>query len=240
MPYKMKPEDYPPYTPTPVVLPDDDDAAILEIREFAAMVWREITQVFGPSILFVRMITAPRRLYRQTLDWLRNLELLVRRLITITALSLTLPPVKPAKRSPGTAPDFRRISGHWSDVESWNVSFRILPPAPRAPRPSTAGLPRKPARHFVSTYSIARRIEALRRVLSYHTAYARRFARSLERCRARTPRSNDKVLLGVKPWKFHPYMSSKGQHAVRHIMPLTVGLCQRALARWQGLEPRPG
>lgn len=133
---KMKPEDYPPYTPPPLVLPDDDASAILEIREFAVMVWNEITMVFGPSIHFVRMITSPRRFYRQTLDWLRNLELLVRRLITITALSMKLPP--------------------------------------------------------------------------------------------------------VKPWKFHPYMATKGQHAVRQIMPLAVGLCQRALNRWQGLEPRPG
>ena len=241
MPYKMKPEDYPPYTPPPLVLPDDDASAIPEIRDFAAMVWREITEVFGPSIHFVRMITAPRRFYRQTLDWLRNLELLVRRFIAITALAMTWPPVKPTKRSPSTRlPEFRRRSGHWADVQSWNVSFRIMPRLPRKPRPSTAGLPRKPLTHFVRVYNIARRIEALRRVLSYHKVYARRFARSLELRRARTPRSNEKVLLGVKPWKFHPYMATKGQHAVRDIMPLVVGLCQRALNRWQGLDPRPG
>ncbi|MDP3495716.1 MAG: hypothetical protein Q8R82_21625 [Hyphomonadaceae bacterium] len=244
---KMKEEDYPRYTPPPVVLPDDDRSVILDLRSFAAMVWEEITMVFGPSIYLVRLATSERPFFRQTLDWLRNLELFVRRFIAVTALSMTLPPVKPAKASsrpssaqPAEAPAFRRCSGHWADVQSWDVRFRIMPRGPSEPGPSREGLPRTPVVQTPMLYGLARRIEALRRVLSYHEAYARRFARSLDRMRARAPRANDRVLLGVKPWKFNPYMASKGQHAVREMMPLLTGLCERAVARWQGLDPRPG
>ena len=135
MPRKKKEDAYPRWTPPPVVLPDDDASAIPEMREFAAMVWGEITDVFGNSAYLVSRAVDSLAFMKQARDWVRNLELFVRRMIAVLALSIQLPPARP--RTPAARPrppeEFRRRSGHWMDVQGWHVSFRLTPPVPGDP-----------------------------------------------------------------------------------------------------------
>lgn len=236
---KQTADDFPRYTPPPVVLPDDDAATIPELRAFAAMVWNEFTEVFGNSMTLIHMVRAPRKLFRMANDWLRHLELFVRRFIIIVAGTLALAPVKPRPSSRGKADPavYRRSFAHWADPTSWRVSFRILPSGPRDPQPYSY---RRNGTRPIRATGLARRIEALRRVLSYHEFYAHRFARSLARIRNPGARRNLRPDYGVKPWVFHPNLSSRGAHAIKGKMPLANAMCERTLARMQALEPRPG
>mgnify|MGYP001212123829 CR=1 FL=1 len=246
MPRKKKEDAYPRWTPPPVVLPDDDASAIPEMREFAAMVWGEITDVFGNSAYLVSRAVDSLAFMKQARDWVRNLELFVRRMIAVLALSIQLPPARP--RTPAARPrppeEFRRRSGHWMDVQGWHVSFRLTPPVPGDPsgmkRSSDAKPPRRAPPSTAPLYGLARRIEALRRVISDHHLYASRFARTLARVKARDAQRNAPVFIRPGPWAFNPYTASVGQYAINEQMPVLQGMCARAFARWYGHAPEPG
>jgi hypothetical protein len=227
--------DCPRYRPEPVTLPDNAVSAVLELRRFAAMVWGEICGLFGASKHLVERVRAPRDFIRPALDWVRNLEMMMRRVIVILALSLK---PAPARTSPPRERKMRRSRSHWAQSDTWNVVFRMMPALPcERVRTARIAAPPKP---LACTCGLARRIEALRRVMSYSESYALRFARTLARHRARNVSANDKVVLALKPWDFHPWRSSKGMFAVRDGMKLAAPLATRELAAWQADLIAPG
>jgi len=236
---EFDPYDYPPYRPKPVELPEKPVDAVPELREFAAMVWGEVVMVFGSSRDLMRGVTLPANCVRLARDWLRNLELLVRRMILILALSKTLPPPKPWGRAAHEPREPRIPAKDWLACDTWKASFRMMP---RAPRPGRVSGVRKPPRwrFFRLTAGIARRIEALRRTIGHHHACARRFARTLARWQAKEAQRNDRRVMRAKAWDFHPHRDSKGMRAVNDGMRLAFPLAERALAIWQGELIEPG
>lgn len=227
--------DYPRYRPEPVTLPDDAVSVVLELRRFAAMMWGEICGLFGASKHLVERVRAPRDFMRPALDWVRNLEMMMKRVIIILALALK---PAPARKSSPRERKMRRSRSHWAQSDIWNVVFRMMPALPRQ-RACTARIA-APPNPLTRTYGLARRIEALRRVISYSESYPLRFARTLARHQARNASANDKVLLTLKPWDIHPWRSSKGMFAVREGMKLAAPLAERELAAWQADLIAPG
>ena len=230
----------PPYTPAPVELPDNPMDVMVQLREFAARVWGEICGLFGAPNELVQQVIQTRPFMRQARDWVSNLEMLMKRIVIILALSMKLPPVRPDNRSPGTRlKDSCRIRrSHWRQPETWKVSFRMMPPRKRE-RDDVVRPPPAPLTHFVRTYGVARRIETLRRVISNTKPFAVRFARSLARFKARNDRANAKTVLAPRPWDFHPHLSSVGEFGVHEGMVLAHPLAARSLRIWQQdlLEP---
>lgn len=233
----------PPYEPAPVELPENAMDVMFQLREFAAMVWGEICGLFGASNDLVRDVTQPRQFVRQARDWVSNLEMLMKRIIIILALSLQLTPVRPHKPRPGRADkDSSRIRrSHWRQPETWKVSFRMMPPRKRErERDEVVRPPPAPLTHFVRTYGLARRIETLRRVVSNTKPFAVRFARTLARFKARNDRANAKTVLAPRPWDFHPHLSSVGEFGVHDGMVLAHPLAARSLRIWQQDLLAPG
>lgn len=230
----------PPYTPAPVELPDNPMDVMVQLREFAARVWGEICGLFGAPNELVEQVIQTRPFMRQARDWVINLEMLMKRIIIILALSMKLPPVRPCKPRPDTRwQESSRIRrSHWRQPETWKVSFRMMPQRQRerddVVRPPSASL-----KHLARTYGVARRIETLRRVISNTKPFAVRFARSLARFKARNDRANAKTVLAPRPWDFHPHLSSVGEFGVHDGMVLAHPLAARSLHIWQQdlLEP---
>ncbi len=134
------------------------------------------------------------------LDWLRPLELLVRRILLIEAISLILSQNLPAARKVerGQARSAARARRPRPDLTpddpgGWRVSFSILPAhGPSGPRhvlPAVddlylLGAPRSPGRfrrRLHDPMPLARRLEAVLRVVVDPAAFARRLAFRLRR-----------------------------------------------------------
>ena len=66
---------------------------------------------------------------RPATDWVRHLEMLMKRIIIILALSMKLPPVRPCKPRPDTRwQESSRIRrSHWAQPETRKVSCAMAP-----------------------------------------------------------------------------------------------------------------
>lgn len=230
--------DYPAWTPPVVELPENAADAVLDLRRFAAMVWEETSGLFGCSRDLVKWIRMDRPFMRMATDWVRHLEMLMKRVVVILALSLNLAPVRRrASIPPGI--ETRLKGSHWAQPESWKVAFRMSP-SRRRERAWRPGPPAQTPGLLVRTYGLARRLEALRRVISFTERRAVRFARALARRKARLAGMNDRPVLELRPWDFHPYRASKGMFAVREGMAIAHPLAARCLRVWQQDLLAPG
>lgn len=138
---KFDPEAWSPYKPAPLELPDDAATAAPELHADACEIWDGMQWTIGGSIDLVRHVTMPKSFVRLARDWVRHLEMIVRRMIWILALSLNLRPARQRTHAAKTAPAasvFRRRSGHWADVRSWKVRFSMASVARE--RESRAGI----------------------------------------------------------------------------------------------------
>ena len=77
-----------------VDLPENAIDAMLDLRRFAAMAWEETSGLFGYSRHLVDWIRMDRPFMRLATDWVRHLEMLMKRVVVIVALSLNLAPVR--------------------------------------------------------------------------------------------------------------------------------------------------
>lgn len=239
---EIDPYEFPPYRPTPVELPEAAADAVPELRSYAAFIWDAACNLFGCSRTLVNRVRAPHDFMRQARDWIGNLELLVRRMLLIMALSLKLAPVR--KRKPA-GPRGHARTASWSTPDSWRVTFRMM----RYSKPETDedmdGALHEPPPAPVKTYSgrtapLARRLEALRRAISFHGAYAQRLARRLARIRAKDALANAPRVIRLKPWDFNPWRDTRGMRAIHDGMRLAQPLAERELAIWQPELLQPG
>jgi len=207
---------------------------------YAVMIWYELTGdlVGHSSAELMRRQYISGNSHRIIGDWLRNLEKLVRRILLIAALALDLKPAKPAPRRPWGAPGFR--TEIWSDPTSWRVSFHMLERGRSARRarigkrrrrdPEDPADWRSPAR---PAWRFARRIEALRRVLSFQQDAARRLARQLARIRARNAAANTPRRLKLAVWDFTPERRTTGKHAIAEPMSFADPLSREEVWKWE-------
>jgi len=142
-----------------------------------------------------------RQRHRTLTLFIRHLELLARRLVLVAALALNLVLRPVAPRDPRRLPRRRRRSLVWLHrPETWHVTFGIRP----LPEPTIRGLHRRHRQQpgAVASLPLAKRLEAVRRVLVNPDRYIRqcalRFARLAQKSRADSqPRH-----FGVRPWSF--------------------------------------
>lgn len=178
------------------------------------------------NVVFVLFETTPRDLaeqeciarwrWREICQWVGPLETLVRRIVLAAALTLTivLKPLRQIARKPGKG---RRVIIWPHRPESWIARLRILEPRPARRRP----IPSKPAHEaswddmawmnssedrprrvptVVMTFPLARRLEAIRRVLANPQRHAHRVAVKLARIAARNATANEPRRIFLRPW----------------------------------------
>jgi hypothetical protein len=86
---------------------------------------------------------------------------------------------------------------------------------------------------LVESWPMAKRIEALRRLLANPDKRARRVALRLARIRAANAKANEPRILALRPWDFAPEKRTLGKHAVNDGMKVAQPLAEEALDRWQ-------
>jgi hypothetical protein len=80
---------------------------------------------------------------------------------------------------------------------------------------------------------MARRIEALRRVLANPDKRAHRLALRLARIRAANAKANAPRIFTLRRWDFSPKKRTSGKRAVNEGMQIAQPIAEQVLARWQ-------
>ena len=102
------------------------------------------------------------------------------------------------------------------------------PPLRRARREQPRVLP---------AFPLARRLEAVRRVLADPDTRAHRFAVKLARIAARNAKANEPRLFGVRDWDQHRLLN-RGQRFIRTGIEMVIPLIENRLAAWnERFEP---
>jgi hypothetical protein len=149
-----------------------------------------ILQRFYTPRQLVMFLTIERDRRFEFVRWLRIVELMVRRTLfaEASAIATSLPPPSPS-RAAGTRAD-HKPEPYSEDPETWRTSFQV------APRSSRAGRPVAPhgcgeRRDFLPAMPLARRIEAILRVVRDPHPFIQRLALRLRRGVARYRRLID-------------------------------------------------
>ena len=167
--------------------------------------------------------------YRAMDSWLRSLELLTRRLILAAALAINvvlkpLDPVPPAGRR-----QRRRVLIWFNKPSTWIARRRMMPRKP----PETRALrrARREQPRVLPAFPLARRLEAVRRVLADPDTRAHRFAVKLARIAAHNAKANEPRLFAVRDWDSHKPLN-RGQRFIRTAMDIVMPLIEDRLAAW--------
>lgn len=206
-------------------------------------VWRRAREVF---LLFfdrhdtsiVELATreyAFRAEHQKMSDWIRNLEELVRCLIFTAALAIKVVLAPPAPKS---HPRKHRKRIIWDNKPStWvRLSFSVFPQASRSAGVRSAST--NAASRFARTLPLARRLEALRRILIAPEASARRAAFHLARIRAANGASNQPRTLVMEADPPRQRATSRGRQAVESGFEKLMPICEDRMDAWnRGPEP---
>lgn len=166
-------------------------------------------------------------------DLIRHLELIARRIILVAALGLEiiLAPLKPRTRIRKR----RRVLIWPTRPETWRASFRMFSTRGVEPgEPSGQALATPPAQldRFLPAMPLARRFEAVRRVLGNPDRLIRRTAFRLARMQARATADNPCQL------RFRRLKLNPGPHITRGLRMIVTALdildplAGDAIARW--------
>ena len=128
-----------------------------------------IVSLFGAPLEIADKRALMRKDRREILAWLGPVEALARRLLLLKALSLP----KPNQPAPPPAAQGKLVIAftdrpEWSpgeNAEDWRVSFRVLPRGALRPRTGAPQTDQRGGAITMTAFPLARRIEALRRVL---------------------------------------------------------------------------
>lgn len=219
---------------------------LLSVWEHARWVFANFCDFFAPPVAIAGREYINRSEYRAMESWLRSLELLTRRLILAAALAInvTLKPLDrraPARQSlrssePATQSRQRRRVLIWfNKPASWIARLRMVPRKPSETR--ALRRPKREQPRVLPSFPLARRLEAVRRVLADPDKRAHRFAMKLARIAARNAKANAPRLFAVRDWDPHRLLN-RGQRFIRTGMEIVMPLIEDALAGWnQRCEP---
>ena len=145
-----------------------------------------LTNIIGMTNIHLKPLTLPRSLKQKASGRLKQLEIIVRRLLTLLALALTLPAVRPRTRltpaTPAPLPEGTEIVTFPAPRRfalSGRVQPQVDPDTPVLFPGSIRASGPVPAAPFLA------RVSALYKVLEAPDPYAKRLARSLARQRKR-------------------------------------------------------
>jgi hypothetical protein len=147
----------------------------------------------GCAAALANCLIVPRAMRMQILQWLAPAEALARRLILLEALKLPAPnqpaPFVPKGRLANAYAD-KPEAELPADESEWRVRFHVW--SPNAPTTGTKTSAPQAVRSYPIQYnaiSLARRVEALRRLYDQREAYAHRLAQRLHHAPARARRA---------------------------------------------------
>jgi hypothetical protein len=208
---------------------------LLSVWDHARWVFANFCEFFAPPVAIAARdyINVPE--YRAMDSWLRSLERLTRRLILAAALAINVVPKPLDPVAPARPRQRRRILIWFNKPSTWIARLRMMPrkpPETRAPRSARREQPR-----VLPAFPLARRLEAVRRVLADPDTRAHRFAVKLARIAGRNAKANEPRLFGVRAWGSRRPLN-RGQRFIRTGMEIVTPLIEDALARWnQKCEP---
>ena len=172
----------------------------------------------------LRPLTLKRGLKQKAMGRLKQLEVIVRRLLTLMALALTLPSVRPRTRLTPAAPtplpegtELVTFPASYRFALSGRVQPEVDPDAPVLFPGSIRASGPVPAAPFLA------RVSALYKVLEAPDLYAKRLARSLERQQKRGD-PKPVALPMASAWRLRPELG-----AIATALP---GLLNAALETW--------
>ena len=209
-------------------------AQLMQVWDHARWVFAHLCDFFAAPAAIAQREYINVTEYRAIESWLRSLELLTRRLILAAALAMdaVLKPTTPREHKPRQR---RRVLVWLNKPDSWIARLRMLPRKP----PETRSLRRTPhdQPRVKPSFPLARRLEAVRRVLADPDARAHRFAMKLARIAAHNTKANEPRLFAVRDWDTTK-ARTRGQRFIRTAMDIVMPIIEDALARWnQRCEP---
>lgn len=195
-------------------------APLLTVWGTACSVWKTLCNVFDTPASLAERDYIPRSEHTLINDWVYHLELLVHRLVLVAALALNLvlrptPPREPRTRQR------RRILLWPARPECWPARFSMMRGGDRYT--SSVDRPRatprwKPA--VMPSFPLARRLEAIRRVLANPDARIRSFAMQLARMADRNARANTPHRFRLRKWTETPRNLTNGRRMI--ITPMRI------------------
>jgi hypothetical protein len=204
------------------------DEQLLHVWEHARWVFVNFCEFFAaPAAIAAReYIAVPH--YRAIESWLRSLELLTRRLILAAALAITvvLNPVAPRARKPRQR---RRVLVWFDKPATWIARLRIFPHKPAETR--VVGPARRDPPRVLRSFPLARRLEAVRRVLAHPDRRAHRLAVKLARIAARNATANEPRRFALRDWDSSK-ARTRGERFIRTGMDRVMPLIEDRLAAW--------
>lgn len=240
-----------------VPAPDPLTDPMPDLWEWAAFIYHEITSSWDTPRVMGDNGWYPRRRHRLLRDWVRHLEILVRRILIAAALAITLPPPR-AHASPRTPPNVPQRHGAASPILSAIEMARRLPPNPRLSQnwptrfsifpaqrttsrrrihrrrePTARELHSEFETHAVCARSIALRLESLRRIIAEPHIAARRVVRTLARIKARNLTANAPRIPFLAPWIFAVRNGCPGSRLIDDPMRIAQPLAEEAYDRWR-------
>jgi hypothetical protein len=164
---------------------------IQEAWQTVAMLYGYIASLFGGAAAIAERLLLRRKMQRDLLAWLGPAEALARRVLLLKALALpkpnTPPVLLPATGRLAMAFTDRQAWALDENAETWRVRFRVLP-GDAFRRKKIEGeevlSDRRGGGITYNAYPLARRIEALRRLLDNPEPAVKRLARLLATRRA--------------------------------------------------------
>jgi hypothetical protein len=205
-------------------------------------VWRHARWVF---LQFCDFHAAPRALaerewiatheYKGIEAWLRAIELLTRRLVLAAALALNVVLKPPPQRAHAEPRRRRRVLVWLQKPETWIARFRMFlkkPPEVRVIYRNTRDVPR-----VMRSFPLARRLEAMRRVLADPDPRVHRLAVKLARLRASNAKANSPRLFAAREWDSRKAIT-RGKRLICTGMELVMPLVHNRLDAFnQACEP---
>ena len=205
-------------------------ALLLGVWEDACYVWSTFCWLFEtPAQLAGREALAIAE-HRERNGWIHHLEQLVRKLVLVAALALNLI-LRPSPPQPHRLRQ-RRLRLAWPDrPASWRARFRMMP---RRRDTDTGARLRSAPRdiRIVDSFPLARRLEALRRVLANPDARIRRFAITLARIARENARANAPRTFILRTWDPALQRQRHGGRMITASMSVLHPLACSAVDRW--------
>lgn len=214
---------------------------LMQVWDEACFVWQFICEYMASPRELSLQPWIDRVRHATLRDHIRHLELLVRRLILAAALDLDIV-LKPLRAHDPARPQKvrtrRRVLAWPERPETWIARLRMLPrkPPEDAPRRVLSVKRAQPA--VLDAFPLARRLEAVRRVLLDPDARARRFAIKLARIKAANARANLPRLFRLRAWDQAGPPVTRGKGLIAEAMAIVHPIVCDQLDWWN--DPEPG
>lgn len=211
-------------------------ALLLEVIDHACTIWEDFCLIFHTPAGLAEREYVNRADYARMRDWIYHLELLMRRFIfgAASLLQLVLRPIAP--RTPRQR-SRRRIIIWPNKPRLWPARFSMRTTRTTRRRAVAAGDP-KPRPPLLPAFPLARRLEALRRIIVDPTTRIRRHAIRLARLAERNARANAPRRMRIRYWDWDVRTPTMGQRIIMTPMRIVQPLACDAADEWnEAAEP---